>query len=324
MSNSLARVCTPLFFPNSERLKRPGCLAIHLDFKKSNRDFDKFELTKINFSSKREISETQIRLLKILKYCFGVEEPFLDNYVKNYLKSKLSTIIKPKIVQDCSNANKYIEDLEFLNDMKNNLAQKEIVEIAENNLKLSKDLHYLMIICSDLIVLPDIFKRYFIKHENFESILNPIHSNIHNIHPDALVACEIFKDSYLENRYIGATFLCWILCSIYLDCHLFEFRGTSGEYEKTTWQTPPKINDNFIDAINNLSLLIQNTSPPFTATFKNNHQVDSCKRTQGKMADDIKQYIKYYAQLREIYDCDIYKILLQFESILNKIIINKD
>ena len=170
MSNSLARVCTPLFIPYSERLKRPGCLAIHLDFKKSNRDFDKFELTKINFSSKREINETQIRLLKILKYCFGVEEPFLDNYVKNYLKSKLSTIIKPKIVQDCSNANKCIEDLEFLNDMKNNLAEKEIVEIAENNLKLSKDLHYLMIICSDLIVLPDIFKRYFIKPENFESI----------------------------------------------------------------------------------------------------------------------------------------------------------
>jgi hypothetical protein len=148
--------------------------------------------------------------------------------------------------------------------MKNNLAEKEIVEIAENNLKLSKDLHFLMII----------FKRYFIKPENFESILNPIHSNIHNIHPDALVACEIFKDSYLENRYIGATFLCCIHCSIYLDCHLFEFRGTSGEYE-TTRQTPPKINDNFIDAINNLSLLIQNTSPPFTATFKNNRPMDN-------------------------------------------------
>ena len=127
----------------------------------------------------------------------------------------------------------------------------------------------------------------------------PVESNLHNVHPDALLACELFNKEKSNNRYIGSTFLCCILCGIFLDRHLFEFCGVSNEYE-ITWETPPNCEktseyENFCNDVNQLMIQVQTKQPLFTATLRHPHFIDSNKRTCGKISDDIEIYKKFYA-----------------------------
>jgi hypothetical protein len=308
LCNSLARVCTPLYIPHSERKKLPGCIAIHLDLLTSDINEEIFHLKKINFSSKRLIGDTKERILKMMKFCFGWEQSFIDSFTKDFIYNKIQNIDKNFVIKNKINGglnkNQYLEDIAFLNDMKEFLIKIDNYKILESdNIKMKKDVHYIMIICSDLIILQDIFKKQFIEPDNIELILNPIsipiESNLNNVHPDALLACELFNKEKSNNRYIGSTFLCCILCGIFLDRHLFEFCGVSNEYE-ITWETPPNCEktseyENFCNDVNQLMIQVQKKQPPFTAALRHPHFIDSNKRTCGKISDDIEIYKKFYA-----------------------------
>ena len=129
-------------------------------------------------------------------------------------------------------------------------------------------------------------------------ISNPVDLNLHNVHPDALLACELYNKENINNRYIGSTFLCCILCSMFLDSHLFEFSGISNEYE-ITWQIPANCQktseyENFCNDVNKLLIQVQTKQPPFTTALRHRHFIDSNKRTCGKISDDKEIYKKFY------------------------------
>ena len=66
-----------------------------------------------------------------------------------------------------------------------------------------------------------------------------------------LLACQLSALN-ISNRFIGTTFLCRIYCSIFLDCHDFQFSGTSGKIE-THLKMPPcnqeNQSNNFVEAV---------------------------------------------------------------------------
>ena len=126
----------------------------------------------------------------------------------------------------------------------------------------------------------------------------PVESNLHNVHPDALLACELFNKEKSNNRYIGSTFLCCILCGIFLDRYLFEFCGVSNEYE-ITWETPPNCEktseyENFCNDVNQLMIQVQTKQPLFTATLRHPHFIDSNKRTNYKKIPMISKFIRNF------------------------------
>ena len=307
--NSLARVSTPLFITSKSKGKEgPGCIAINLDFSIAEEDPLRLKLNKINFASKREIEKSKVRIDKSLQYCFGRTDQILDENMKKDLTRKLNDFLpsfNTAIGINYKSVSRMDDKalLDFLTEM---FQSDEVIQsiINEEDLdskeQMIKKFNYVLMIYNDLIVLPDIFKRYFIEPTNLESILNPIYnpSNIKNIHPDALLASVIFQQQCRCNNYIGTTFLCCIYCSIYLDCYSFEFSGTSGEFE-FTWQMPPEFGDtkhykNFVTDINMLKLQIERNQPPFRTAFRNHHPIHWCRRAAGKMSNDISLYKEYY------------------------------
>ena len=315
LSNSLSRVCNPLYFKNPKRYKGyigPGCTAINLDYSKNLNHDKKFILNKIYFSSKRETDNSQKRIQDIIAYCFNEE-------TKNFIDSNIKQRIKDILIEHDENfvadiaTNEQISDSDFLELLGNYFYQHEItLGKAFGNIdkeKTRQKLHYCLLIVFDLLVLRDIFERHFTKHENF-TIQPFMHEDINYkgvVHPDSLLASALMhteKTEKLKNRYIGTTFLCCIYCSIFLDCHSFEFSGTSEEFE-TSWKIPPECKDNqefcqnFMAGITALkdkilNEKIQGYQPTFETTFKYAHPIHECRRTAGKISDDTSIYMMYY------------------------------
>jgi hypothetical protein len=83
----------------------------------------------------------------------------------------------------------------------------ESFERAEDKIKWREGIHYLLLILTVIIVLPDIFHRHFNIPDNLDDFinLNLIAHNNHtdhdyDIHPDSLLALNI------TNRFIGTIF----------------------------------------------------------------------------------------------------------------------
>ena len=92
--NSLARVSTPLFITGKSKGKEgPGCIAINLDFSIAEEDPLRLKLNKINFSSKREIEKSKVRIDRSLQYCFGRTDQILDENMKKDLIRKLNDFL---------------------------------------------------------------------------------------------------------------------------------------------------------------------------------------------------------------------------------------
>ncbi len=129
-----------------------------------------------------------------------------------------------------------------------------------------------------------------------------------SIHLISLLASNLFlQDNLISNRHIGSSFLCCIYCSIFLDCHSFEFRGTSEEFESSRQilslcecrcQNSGCCFKKFLNDITMLKDTMQNVAsqPPFIGVFRNVHPIHNCTRTSKKLSDYLSLYMKFYEQ----------------------------
>ena len=155
--------------------------------------------------------------------------------------------------------------------------------------------HPLIIKYIDLLILPDIFKRHFIKGANFS--VNAIDiTNNHAIHPDTKLACGINQN---ENIYIGISHLCCVYCSMFLDAYGFDFRGRSPKFERN-WKLSSKVDlstenhKNFMIKITDLNVKIACGTPAYSNNYFKNRTLDNCKRASIIVSDDICHLFKYY------------------------------
>ena len=225
LCNSWDRVSTPLGGHNG-----PRCVAVNLSIDpENNRRFI------VNFASKRQTEHTIITLENLIRHAFGnIAGSYLNVNLKRYIKKQIferNNLLSP--YNNANNIRKPNKDnavvdhlinvsLDFRNELINSF------ENAVNRINWREKIHYLLLILTDILLLPDIFQRHFDIPENLDDFiaLNMIaHNNDHNndglnIHPDSFLACQLAAENF-SNRYIGTTFLCCIYCSIFLDCHNF-------------------------------------------------------------------------------------------------------
>jgi hypothetical protein len=293
LCNSLARVLWHI----PKKLNRgPGCIAINLDFSisKSNTN-ERFNLRKINFSSKRDTPGTTTRIENLIKYCFNeTTNMFIDPIIKNYIKWILKEFDKD-LPQDLGN--KDLEDSIFLETLLTYLNGVNAQKINNARRECCENLYYVILIVFDFLVLQDIFKRHFVQHDQF--YIEAFANDNGRIHPDSLLASTLSHFPIaISNKFIGTTFLCCIKCSIFLDCHSFEFIGTGKEFE-IEWDMPPECKEtsecyrNFTTDITTLSNQIVNeaTQSVFRTTFRNHHPIHSCGKTSKKISNDISLYL---------------------------------
>ena len=108
-----------------------------------------------------------------------------------------------------------------------------------------------------------------------------------------------------------------------MDCHNFEFSGTSGEFE-IKWKTPKCEHSDCCEKfVFDVALLKKKqikkkaNKLPFHFAFRYQHPIRWCRRTCGIISDDINYYISYY-QNKKAENVPVY--LSQMNDLIIKLI----
>ncbi len=188
--------------------------------------------------------------------------------------------------------------LEQMNKLRN-YGNDEVLE------RLWKDFQYSRIIVSDIIFLKNIFQRIYdidiTKADIIKIVYCPPAIN-GNVHPDTILGYELYNSYNIENKYIGVSHLCCILCSLFLDTYGFSFRGTSKRFE--FWLYPVCYSPNteehehlqqaFAEKFKYLKTSVKQKQE---IKFLTGEQLSSCKNWSDIMAIEI---CKYYEILQTL------------------------
>ena len=147
------------------------------------------------------------------------------------------------------------------------------------------------------------------------------------VHPDRKLAVAIHENICKINTnnntrlYVGVSHLCCVFCSLFLDTHMMDFRGRSGQMEK--WVLPDSVkeiespseiiqlNEIFFKKYNDLILTHKKSiseatqDQPFDFTYTSEKTGDKCQRASGFISDDISKYINYYMDLTGFWETNI-------------------
>jgi hypothetical protein len=237
LSNSLSRIFTTL-----ENVSGTKCAAVYLDFSALEGETNRFSLKKINFAFKRNEESLNEEIENIVDHCFKnfVDED--DKFIMPTIRKKIQNL---SLLFETNEANQGSEshqdsgsttDFGMFQNLSNLIFQTDIKEFAKYPAGELKQLHYLLLVFFDTLVVRDIFQRHFVKDVNFKIERAPKKNN-DEIHPDSHLASVLFNNKDVSNGYIGTTYLCCVYCTILLDCYAFDFAGISDKFE-LVWSIP--------------------------------------------------------------------------------------
>lgn len=298
VSDSLARLINSLH--------KTHVIALNLEFSKDEK-LKKLSLNSINYSTKVKAKDFRAKFLNAIDYCFGDVSYFKsDDFEFQFQKLinflSLGGFIEEDIeseLRNCILFSNYSDLMVHLQD----ILSYETIKFDNFDI-----LYPFLIKYIDLIILPDIFKRHFIKGSNFS--LNEISiTNNSKIHPDTKLACGIFNHN--RDIYIGISHLCCVYCAMFLDSYGFDFRGRSSKFEKN-WKLSPNVDLNaenhkgFMTKVDDLITQVTCSSPAYSNNYFKNRKLDKCNKTCNIVSDDICHYLKYY----ETNDFNCYNFIL--------------
>lgn len=285
-SDSLARL--------ANSLHKTHVTALNLEFTKDEAS-KKLSLNRINYSTKNKARDFEAEFLNAIDYCFGDVSVFksddLDFSIGKLIDSlSLGGFLEEDIEAEFRNVilgNDYNVLMMYLQNI-----------LSDKTINIDNfDIFYPLIIkYFDLIVLPDIFKRHFIKGSNFSLVEIDITNN-RKIHPDTKLACEIINQN--KDKYIGISHLCCVYCAMFLDSYGFDFRGRSPKFEKH-WKLSPNVDlnaenhINFMAKVDLLNNQVNFNPPAYSNNYFKNRTLDNCIKTCIIVSDDICHYFKYY------------------------------
>ena len=270
-------------------------VAVYLDFSTLEGETNKLSLKKINYAFKRNEESLNEEIENIIDHCFKNSVDEDDKFIMPTIRKKiqnLSLLFETNEVNQGSESHQdsgSTTDFGMFQNLSNLILQTDIKEYARNSAGELKQLHYILLVFLDTLVVRDIFQRHFVKDVNFKIERAPKKNN-DEIHPDSHLASVLFNNKDVSNGYIGTAYLCCVYCTILFDCYSFDFSGISDKFE-LVWRIPDmeaqtdnfRNFDNDISKLYNLIRLDSNDSneSPYTTKLRRERLVSSCNRTSG-------------------------------------------
>ncbi len=123
--------------------------------------------------------------------------------------------------------------------------------------KAKKNLREILLYYIQILALPKIisnnFSRFVEKEDDID-IIDLIDKNHFDIHPDSRIAQYLkLNQNYQDINYIGVTYMCCILCALYLKQKGFNYRGICKRYYYK-WKHPESNCDSVAEFLNGLKL----------------------------------------------------------------------
>jgi hypothetical protein len=298
--------------------------------------FDCKTLVEVNFSTKFKWKDHKKENQNLLNYLFvGSIKQFIIRDTRKKFKIffiKYRNNFESQLIDDLENTFDNADDNAFLRciyELLMALSENTIEAIKKEPLSINQ-LHHLIIIFFDYLILPDIFMREFKRSTNLQinQYCYTIRASDIKTHPDSKLAVAVHSryTGIVDNRiYIGVSHLSCLFCSIFLDTHAIDFRVRSGQLEK--WKIPDTIkeidcplvfidgNKAFFTNLNNMYQIYKNdismASPdkPFNFNYHPEKNEDDCQWASGFISDDTIKFFNYYKYLPN--DCLDFNIVLE-------------
>jgi hypothetical protein len=274
--------------------KNGSCVAVALYTDKTIDN--KYRLNKFFTCTKKTTEKFREEMFNLLCYA---------SHSNNNVRLPISNVIKKFI-----NENKLdFDDNNLAADNYKVYLEKFIEYIIQNfgeskleDEKVKKNLGKILLYYVDILVLPEIISNYFSQFVENENDIDLINKNHFDIHPDTRIAQYLKLDqNYQDVNYIGTSFMCCILCALYLKQNNFNYRGICKRYFYK-WKHPESNCDSvaeFLKGIKIENVRVINQNNTFGLIDKE-RELDECQKINDIESNDICHLLKFLPDKEKI------------------------
>ncbi len=263
--------------------KNGSCVAVALYADKTTDN--KFILNKCFTCTKETTDKFREEMFNLLCYAShsnnNVRLP-ISNVIKKFINENKLDFDDNNLAAD--NHKVYLEN--FIEYIIQNFGESKLEDE-----KVKKNLGKILLYYVDILVLPEIISYYFSQFVENENDIDLINKNHFDIHPDTRIAQYLKSNQdYNDVNYIGTSFMCCILCALYLKQKGFNYRGICKKYYHK-WKHPESNCDSFAEFLKE-NVRLNNIDKRFEL-IDNERELDECQKINDIESNDICYLLEF-------------------------------